>query len=493
MTEPSQVKEVEEKKKPPEAASSSETQLDPLQYLKEKPPEVSTEVPTQFGATPEMFDSTKQQFPALFAADKTAAAAPTKEGSVERNDAQQLTKVVDAQGRTTTFERGQDGEVNSFRIGNAAEGEPPAMQLAKAGLVGRDGETYNDVLTAVSLLGNEIPAVSTLDDIVALYASKAKIGFDAQSQVRLALYPGPRRRKAELGTDTSVEDRREAIDKALRDKYGDGINGYGWPWIEETFDAYVVVTRDGRHWKVPFSIGSDGAVSLGSETEVEQTWRPIPPAGSTGETEEEGMADLKRIAAALGLADGATEDQIIAAAKAATSGPRKLTQAECEEKGGKWQEGGTCKMPETQATREDCEAKGGKWNEESSSCEMPAADAKLAKRVVDLERMLARRDAKDAVDAAIRAKKLAPAQREWAETYAAKDPAGFKTYVEKTPEIFAASGATEGDADPAEDDVTRFQAKVEELRKADPKLDLATAQARASREHPELFAAAMGR
>lgn len=340
-----------------------------------------------------------------------------------------------------------------------------------------DGETYNDVLTSVSLLGNELPAVSTLDDIVALYASKAKIGFDANSQVRLALYPGPRR-KAELGTDTSVEDRREAIDSALRKKYGDGISGYGWPWIEETFDAYVVVTRDGRHWKVPFSIGSDGSVALGSETEVEQTWRPITPAGSTGEIEEEGMADLKRIAAALGLADGATEDQIVEAAtktKAAATTRKLATQAECEEKGGK-------------------------WNEETSSCEMPepaadapATDAKLASRVVELERTLAHRDAEDKVDAATRAMKVAPAQKEWALAYAEKDPEGFKAYVEKTPAIFKAGRGSESDADPEEDDVKKFQANVDEIRKADPKLDLASAQRQASRENPELVRAAYGR
>lgn len=39
--------------------------------------------------------------------------------------------------------------------------------------------------------------------------------------------------------------------------------------------------------------------------------------------------------------------------------------------------------------------------------------------------------AQDEVAAAIRAKKLAPAQREWAEKYAAKDPEGLAQYVEK--------------------------------------------------------------
>ncbi|HNB21296.1 MAG TPA: hypothetical protein PKZ32_02705, partial [Candidatus Melainabacteria bacterium] len=142
MTEPNKPKEVEEQ---PKKAATTDTQLDPLQYLKEKPPEKKTEVPEQFGVAPVMFDSAEQKFPAKFTPDKTAAASASGQNSVERNDAQQLTKVVDAQGRTTTFERGTDGEVTAFRTGNS---EQPAMKLTQQGLVGKNGETYNEYTLA---------------------------------------------------------------------------------------------------------------------------------------------------------------------------------------------------------------------------------------------------------------------------------------------------------------------------------------------------------
>lgn len=335
-----------------------------------------------------------------------------------------------------------------------------------------DGDVYNDVLTAVSILGNELPAVSKLDDIVALYASKATIGFDAKSQVRLALYPAPKRQRAELGQDVSAEDLRQKIDNALREKFGAGPNGYDWPWTEETFpdEKYVIArTSDGRHWQIPFSIGSDGSVSLGTETEVESTWRPKKPAGEPGENTEEGMAELKRIAAALGLSETATEAEIETAIKT--------------------------RNDKRKAAKDDCESKGGKWNEESETCEMPATDATLASRVASLEGELRKRDAKDAVDNAIRAKKVAPAQREWAQGYAEKDPEGFKAYVEKTPEMIAAARGSETDAPSAEGDspVARFQAKVQEKLKADAKLTPGEAQSLVSREDPELFRAAYGR
>lgn len=52
----------------------------------------------------------------------------------------------------------------------------------------------------------------------------------------------------------------------------------------------------------------------------------------------------------------------------------------------------------------------------------------------------------DAVDAAIRARKLAPAQREWAEAYAARDPAGFAAWVATATDVFI-QGELGSDAD----------------------------------------------
>ncbi len=333
-----------------------------------------------------------------------------------------------------------------------------------------DGKKYDDVLMSVALLGNEVPAVSTLSDIVALYASKAPITFARDHEAHLVLYPGPKR-KAELGTDTSTDERHTAVDNAIREKFGAGLSGYDWPWPVEWFDeAGYVVARgsDVRHWQIPFTFGSDGSVSLGTEIEVKQTWRPISEmAGDPGTKDEEASMDAKRIAAALGLSADATEDQVLASIttiKAAS--PAKLTKAQCDEKGGTWDEAaGTCKMPE------------------SASATLAARVTKLESENTELKTAAARRDTKDAVDTAIRAKKLAPAQRVWAETYAQQDPKGFEAYVKDAPEIFKASGGTEAGADETDDDgVTKIRAKTAEFMKADPAISYGEAQVRASRE-----------
>ncbi len=59
----------------------------------------------------------------------------------------------------------------------------------------------------------------------------------------------------------------------------------------------------------------------------------------------------------------------------------------------------------------------------------------LVDRIRALEESLARRAADDLVEMALKAGKLAPAQREWAEKYAAADPEGFRAYVEAAPAV----------------------------------------------------------
>ena len=56
--------------------------------------------------------------------------------------------------------------------------------------------------------------------------------------------------------------------------------------------------------------------------------------------------------------------------------------------------------------------------------------AGLVTRVADLEQKLSGRDADDLVTIALKAGKITPAQKEWAEGYAKSDPEGFKAYTE---------------------------------------------------------------
>ena len=56
-------------------------------------------------------------------------------------------------------------------------------------------------------------------------------------------------------------------------------------------------------------------------------------------------------------------------------------------------------------------------------------------RVKALEEQLANRDATEAVEMALKAGKITPAQKEWAQDYALKSPEGFKAFVEKAPQV----------------------------------------------------------
>lgn len=180
------------------------------------------------------------------------------------------------------------------------------------------------------------------------------------------------------------------------------------------------------------------------------------------------MADLVRITKALGLADGATEEAVLASIEAL----RHPATAQA-------------------TTRDACEAEGGTWDSEAGTCTMPDPAA-LTARVRELETKLAQRDASEAVDAAVKARKLAPAQREWAETYALKDPAGFKAYVKAAPEVFAAGErGSDGDAPEPESELVQFRKLVAERAKGGMSID--EAQRQVAAEEPELFAAIRSR
>ena len=64
-----------------------------------------------------------------------------------------------------------------------------------------------------------------------------------------------------------------------------------------------------------------------------------------------------------------------------------------------------------------------------------AESEKLGERVKTLETTLAERDRDDAVKAAMEAGKLSPAQKEWADDYALRDPSGFVKFIEKAPKV----------------------------------------------------------
>ncbi|MFQ7451258.1 MAG: phage protease [Flavonifractor plautii] len=58
---------------------------------------------------------------------------------------------------------------------------------------------------------------------------------------------------------------------------------------------------------------------------------------------------------------------------------------------------------------------------------------------------LADRDAEEAVELALKSGKITPAQKEWAKGYALKSPDGFKSFLEKAPQVVPMSEVAGGE------------------------------------------------
>jgi hypothetical protein len=380
------------------------------------------------------------------------------------------------------------------------------------------GKTYQNVLYAVAFLGGEIPAVGTLDDIVALYnratphplvfselagatrevvewnpkeerrmtqagaadtvddeaadldkeltaiaerasnATKGKTGapqfraFLRETITKLRAFTKPKK-TAYAPADMSIDEQREIVAAAIRDEFGSGLDPYA-PWITEMYGDYVIVCKDGEYFKVPYTIGDDEDVTLGAPIEVEQVWQPsnepgeepagtpeLNKAGKTG-GKDDPMAITKALATALGLPENADEPAVLKAIA-------------------------------------DLKGAGEKFS---------ASD----KRLSELEGDLAKMRAEKAVDEATRAKRITPAQREWAMAYAAKDPTGFAAFVEKAPvAIDTTETGHDGAAPEAQTEVAQFRAKVAEKVKAGATVE--DAQRQVVSEEPELWDAIRAR
>lgn len=380
------------------------------------------------------------------------------------------------------------------------------------------GKTYDKVLKAIAFLGEEIPAVSNITDItelyrdayhtdlvpvasmqyassrpahVATYAVEEKAVADPEAETLLEelrkvaekAKKGSRGKKgaprfrtwldeaiASLGRvlkvkenaatdEDSFEDLRAEIQEALDEQYGQSLGGDPI-WIVATFPDKVIVRRGFEgddYWLVPYTDNEETeTLELSDPVRVEQTWTPVAgaatlsrsprrtkrdhlaahakAAGIGEEKDEENDMDPKKVAKALGLSEDADEAAILAAI-------------------------GEQKKPPTEVA------------------ELKAEVTKLRE-----ERELT--VATDSVEQAIKARKLAPAQRDWAIDYARANATGFAKYVEKATPIFGNPNGSENDA-PEAQGASELHRLASEKAAAD-KIPYAQALRAVSADHPEL-------
>lgn len=148
---------------------------------------------------------------------------------------------------------------------------------------------------------------------------------------------------------------------------------------------------------------------------------------------QDNMDFLKEIAKLLGLGEDATEEQVSEALKACLEENKSLKEnAEAAKQ----------QPPESDkvvANKEVCELLGLKAGAPTADVAAAIMALKggdgLAEEVKALKEKLADRDAEEAVEMALKAGKITPAQREWAKGYALKSLGDFKDFVEKAPQV----------------------------------------------------------
>ena len=150
------------------------------------------------------------------------------------------------------------------------------------------------------------------------------------------------------------------------------------------------------------------------------------------------MDFMKELAKLLGLGEDATEEQVKEALKACLEENKSLKESAAE--AAKQQPPENDKVV---ANKEVCELLGLKAG--AATADVAAAimalkggnigGVNLVEQVKSLEAKLADRDAEEAVELALKAGKITPAQREWAKGYALKNLEDFKGFVEKAPQV----------------------------------------------------------
>ena len=146
---------------------------------------------------------------------------------------------------------------------------------------------------------------------------------------------------------------------------------------------------------------------------------------NTGLVKGENTMDLKKLIEALGLAEDATEEDILEAVKKAASAarvPAEPPEEPAAEVVANSTILGLLDLPENASTAEVS----------AKIVRLKNGDPQLALRVQQLEEAAKERETDTLVQTALKNGKITAAQKEWAKDYALKDTEGFKKFLELT-------------------------------------------------------------
>lgn len=141
--------------------------------------------------------------------------------------------------------------------------------------------------------------------------------------------------------------------------------------------------------------------------------------------------DMKKLAALLGLGPDATEEQIAEAVQAMLAENKTLKESKQSGEETTVSNKAVCELlglkagaPAEDVTAKIMELKSGTIDGVNVLEELKA-----------MKQQTARRDADEAVTLALKAGKITPAQKDWAQSYALSDPKGFSAFTEKAPQV----------------------------------------------------------
>ncbi len=139
--------------------------------------------------------------------------------------------------------------------------------------------------------------------------------------------------------------------------------------------------------------------------------------------EEEQTMELEKLIRLLGLPETATEDEVEAALRAAGRKPEGMEMVANKE----------VVANSTILTLLGLKADAKTEEVAAAIVELQHGDSTLAAEVQALKAQLEGRAADEVVTAALKAGKITAAQKDWARSYALKDPEGFAAFVDKAP------------------------------------------------------------
>ncbi len=110
--------------------------------------------------------------------------------------------------------------------------------------------------------------------------------------------------------EESLDDMRDKVSRAYRKRF---VSPYSeiCHWVKEVFETYVIAERDGKFFKIPYTIKDDDEVEFGESVEVEQIYQEKKTLSTEGGEE----MNRKLLCDQLELKETATDDEIVAVLK----------------------------------------------------------------------------------------------------------------------------------------------------------------------------------